>query len=78
MMPVLDSEKKLEFLRKRIHFDISLNETRILVGCLNAVAYQGENDDQAYLDPDALELKSRLETLYKKLFEEQGSNCGSH
>ena len=78
MMPVLDSEKKLEVLKKRARLDLSLNDVRIIVGCLRALAYQAEVDNEAYLDDDALELKVRLESLYDKLVREHGNNGASH
>jgi hypothetical protein len=78
MTPVLDAEKKLETLKKRTRIDLSLNDIRIIVGCFKAVAYQAEIDDEPYLDPDALELKSRLESLYEKLLKDHGNNGGSH
>lgn len=78
MTQVLDLEKKLEILKKRARLDISLNDIRIIVGCFKAVAYQAEIDDEPYLDPDALELKTRLESLYTKLLREHGTNGGSH
>ena len=78
MMPVLDSEKKLEILKKRARLDLSLNDVRILVGCLKALAYQSEIDNEVYLDVDALELKARLESLYDKLVREHGNNGASH
>ena len=78
MTPVMESEKKLEILKRRTRLDLSLNDIRILVGCFNAVAYQAEIDDEPYLDPDALELKTRLESLYAKLLREHGKNGGSH
>lgn len=77
MTSVLQSEKDLEILRKRTRLDLSLNEIRIIVGCLRAVAYQAEIDDEPYLDHDALELKTRLESLYTKLVREHGKNRGS-
>jgi len=78
MAQVLDLEKKLEVLKKRTRLDFSLNDVRIILGCFNAVAYQAEIDDEPYLDPDALELKARLESHYAKLLHENGKNGGSH
>jgi hypothetical protein len=76
-MHVTDSEKKLEILKKQTSLDLSLNDLRIIVGCFRAVAYQAKRDDEPYLDPDALELKSRLEALYSKLLNEKGKNGNS-
>ena len=78
MTLVLDAEKNLGILKKRTRLDLSFNDIRIIVGCFNAVAYQAEIDDEPYLDPDALELKTRLEALYAKLLREHGKNGGSH
>jgi hypothetical protein len=78
MTTVQESEEKLEILSERTSIDLSLNDIRILAGCLNAMAYQAEIDDEPYLDPDALELKKRLESLYVKLLREKGENGGSH
>jgi hypothetical protein len=74
----LESEKKLEILEERTLLDVSLNDLRILAGCLSAVAYQAEIDGEPYLDPDALKLKERLASLYVKLLREKGQNGGSH
>lgn len=78
MMQALGSEKKLEILKKKTSLDLTLNDIRIIVGCFRAVAYQAEIDDEPYLDPDAIELKSRLELLYDKLLKEKGKNGRSH
>jgi hypothetical protein len=74
MTPVLESEKNLEILKERTRLDLSINEIRIIVGCLNAVAYQAEIDDEPYLDHDALKLKSRLESLYGRLLANHRKN----
>jgi hypothetical protein len=78
MMQALGSEKKLEILKKKTRLDLSLNDIRIIVGCFRAVAYQAEIDNEPYLDPDAIELKSKLESLYEKLLQEKGNNGRSH
>jgi hypothetical protein len=62
----------LEILKERTRLELSLNEIRIIVGCLNAVAYQATIDDEPYLDPDALDLKTRMESLYGTLLEDFG------
>ena len=64
---IRDSEKKLETLEKRVRLDFTFNDVRIILGCFRAVAYQGKIDDEPYLDSDALALKARLESLYKRL-----------
>lgn len=76
MMQMLGAEKKLEILKKRTRLELSLNDIRIIVGCFNAVAYQAQIDDEPYLDPDAFELKKKLETLYARLLREHGANGG--
>jgi hypothetical protein len=78
MTHVLDAEKNLEILKRRTRLDLSLNDIRIIVGCFNALAYQAEIDDEPYLDPDALALKTKLESLYAKLLRECGKNGASH
>jgi hypothetical protein len=78
MMQALDLEKKLEILKNRTCLDFSLNEIRMIVGCFKAVAYQSEIDDEPYLDPDTLELKAKLESLYARLLCEHGKNAGAH
>lgn len=78
MTRVLDSAKKLHILKKKTYLDLNLNDIRIIVGCFRAVAYQAEVDGEPYLDPDALELKSRMESLYEKLLKENGNTGSSH
>jgi|WetSurMetagenome_2_1015567.scaffolds.fasta_scaffold1456167_1 hypothetical protein len=74
----LELEKKLEILEERTLLDVSLNDLRILAGCMSALAYQADVDGEPYLDPDALKLKERLAALYTKLLHEHGKNGGSH
>jgi hypothetical protein len=62
--PTHGPDKDLEILKKRTRLELSLDEVRIIVGCLKAVTYQSEIDDEPYLDPDGLALKARLEALY--------------
>ena len=70
MVQAVDSEKKLDILRNRRRLHLSLNDIRIIVGCFRAVAYQGEIDGEDYLDADGLELKERLEAIYRKSLNE--------
>ena len=77
-MQLLDAERKLKILRKRARLDLSVNEIRIILGCFRAVAYQQEIDDEPYLDQDAIELKTKLESLYLKLLQGNGNNGYSH
>ena len=77
MIQTLDAENKLEILKNRTRIDLSINDMRIIVGCFNAMAYQGELDNEPYLDSDALCLKSKLETLYKKLLKHDGKTVAS-
>ena len=77
MIHALDLEKKLDILKNRKRLDLSLNDIRILVGCFRALAYQGELDGEQYLDADALELKERLESIYRKSLNGNGENGNS-
>ncbi len=52
-------------LAKTVGIDLSVNELRIIVGCLNALEYIARMDDEPYLDEDGLKLKERLEGLYR-------------
>jgi len=52
-------------LAKPVGIDLSDNELRIIVGCLNALEYIARMDDEPYLDEDGLKLKERLEGLYR-------------
>lgn len=61
------TDKVLETLKTRTRLELSLDDIRIMVGCMKAVAYQSEIDDEPYLDSDALALKERLESLYRDL-----------
>jgi hypothetical protein len=67
MMRVMDSAKELKVLENRTTLDLSLNDLRIVLGCFNAVAYMAGIDDETYLDSEALDLRSRLESRYKRL-----------
>jgi hypothetical protein len=69
-MLLTDAEKKLEVLKKKTSLELTLNDLRIIVGCMRAVEYQAGLDDEPYLDGQGLELKSRLEALYNKLLKE--------
>lgn len=60
----------LEMLTRQIQLDLSLNDLRIIVGCLRGLAYQAEVDGEPYLDTDAVVLKQRLEHQYRELLEE--------
>ena len=74
MMQLLDAESKLKILRKKARLDLSVNDIRIILGCFRAVGYQAEIDDELYLDSDAVELKTKLESLYLKLLQDNGNN----
>jgi hypothetical protein len=67
MQTTLDIEKSLKALDRRVKLNISINELRILVGCLRAIEYQMMADDEPYLDPEGLALKARLSSLYEKM-----------
>ena len=74
MMHALDLEKKLDVLKTGKTLHLSLNDIRIIVGCFRAVAYQEEIDGEQYLDADALALKARLESVYRRSLNEDGEN----
>jgi len=67
MINTLDSESKLEVLNQHLKLDLSVNDLRIMVGCLRAVAYLMKVDDEPYLDADALQLQERLERKYARM-----------
>jgi hypothetical protein len=67
MIHAVESEKKLAILRKPLQLDLRVNDLRIMVGCLRAVAYLMKMDDEPYLDADALELQKKLERKYDGL-----------
>jgi hypothetical protein len=67
MIHAVESGKKLEILREPVRLDLSVNDLRILVGCLRAVAYFMKMDDEPYLEADALELQKKLEQKYSAL-----------
>lgn len=73
MTHAVECEQKLALLHKRLRLDLTVNELRIMVGCLKAVEYLMRIDDEPYLDADALELKQRLERRYADLL---GENDG--
>jgi hypothetical protein len=52
-------------LRQSVELDLSLNDLRIIVGCIGAVSYMAEADDEPYLDPDGRKLMERLQGLYR-------------
>jgi hypothetical protein len=52
-------------LRRPVELDLSLNELRIIVGCIGAVSYMAEADGEPYLDPDGRKLMERLQGLYR-------------
>jgi hypothetical protein len=73
-MRTKDAEQVLELLNVPVCLNLRLDELRILVTCLRAIAYQSEADDEPYLDEDGHALKLKLEQLYRlKLGELQGS-----
>mgnify|MGYP001116324843 CR=1 FL=1 len=69
MIHAVESGKKLEILREPVRLDLSVNDLRILVGCLRAIAYFMKLDDEPYLDADALELQKKLEKKYTELLD---------
>jgi hypothetical protein len=78
-MPELtESRPRLELLKLRKSVDLSLNDLRILVGCMRALAYQSELEGEQYLDVDAQALQKRLESLYEASLRNAGGNGRSH
>ena len=69
---VMESASKLELLETRIKLNLSLNDLRMIIGCLRAIEYQMKIDDEPYLDANGLELKSKLEAFYKGMLEKLG------
>jgi hypothetical protein len=67
MQTTLDIEKGLKALDRRVKLNLSVNELRILVGCLRAIEYQMKADDEPYLDHEGLALEARLSSLYEKM-----------
>ena len=70
MISTMDSEKQLEMLNRALRLDLSVNDLRIIVGCLRAMSYLMKVDDEPYLDADAVELQQRLERRYAGLLGE--------
>jgi hypothetical protein len=62
---VIAADKDLEALDRRVVVDLTVNELRILLGCLRAIEYQMIADDEPYLDPDGFALKVKLQGLYR-------------
>jgi hypothetical protein len=56
-------------LRQSVELDLSLNELRIIVGCIGAVHYLAEAEDEPYLDTDGKKLMERLQGLYRDYIE---------
>jgi hypothetical protein len=52
-------------LSRSVGLELSLNELRIIVSSLNAVAYWAQVEEKAYMDADGWLLKERLEGLYR-------------
>ncbi len=70
MIHAVESDRNLETLRKPLHLDLTVNDLRIIVGCLRGVAYMMDVDDEPYLDVDALELQQKLEGIYQAVLEQ--------
>jgi hypothetical protein len=65
MHQTMTVDNRVDLLDARVTVNVSLNDLRILANCFRALEYQGEVDDEAYLDADALALKGRVETTYQ-------------
>lgn len=71
---ILEMTRKLG---KQLCLDLSLNDLRILVGCLRALEYWSREDDEPYLDSDGIRLKERLEGLYRDELEASSDQNGN-
>ncbi len=60
----------LDLLNAPMMLNLNLNEIRILVTCMRAIEYQGEEDDEPYLDEEGSALKARLEKIYSQKLRE--------
>jgi hypothetical protein len=78
MTETTESLAALEILKLHTDIDLSLNDLRILVGCMRALAYQSELEGEQYLDVDAQALQKRLESLYEASLRNAGGNGRSH
>ncbi len=59
------ADRDLQVLDQHVVVDLTVNELRILLGCLRAIEYQMIADDEPYLDPDGFALKVKLQRLYQ-------------
>lgn len=64
-------------LAKPVTLDLTLNDLRILVTSLNALAYLSEAHNENYLDPEGLELRDRLEADYQALMQRKTISRGA-
>jgi hypothetical protein len=63
------TETPSEILDIPVTLGLKLNDLRIIVNCFRAISYMMEQDDEAYLDSEAVALKARLELVYRDLLE---------
>jgi len=56
-------------LRRPVEIDLSLNDLRIIVGCIGAVSYLSDIYDEQYLDAEGRKLMERLQGLYRDQLE---------
>lgn len=68
-MRQIRTETPLEVLDMPVTLDMKLNDVRTIVNCFRAVSYMMEQDDEPYLDSEAVALKARLELVYRDLLE---------
>jgi len=60
-MRLLELGKGLEVLNEEVLLSISGDELRIIIGCLKALAYQAEVEDEPYIDADGRALQRKME-----------------
>jgi hypothetical protein len=68
----------LDILERDVDIELTLNDLRILLGCMRAVQYQMEIDGDDYLNRDGQALKDRLDSLYLKALSRNGSKKNGH
>lgn len=61
---IQEMEQRLSF---PVNLSLTVNDLRILVTSLNGMEYFGKEHGESYLDPEANDLKDRLEQTYYHL-----------
>jgi hypothetical protein len=67
-----------QILSKSVKLNLDLNELRIIVGCFRLAAYMAEVENEPYLDAGGLELRERLERLYKEMLDDAEPKAGDN